>query len=194
MIRSRSVVRSGTMISGSWVIRSRFVSGSWVIRSRSWVINGSGFVVDGSRGRLIDGSGGRFVCRSGMGFVCWGGVGSRLVGSGFWVDCFTFVFHISNVALGASSVRNNLDTTVGKVDTVFSSSVIVITALLLAENWSVSGIVYSIFVVVHWGKDGLIIRSRGGVVGSWGSSGSGNGQEAGGKSKLKKQMLREHVV
>ena len=113
---------------------------------------------------------------------------SSLVGSGFWVGCFTFVFHISNVALGASSVRNNLDTTVGKVDTVFSSGVIVITALLLAENWSVSGIVYSIFVVVHWGKDGLIIRSRGGVVGSWGSSGSGNSQEAGGKSKLKTNL------
>ena len=177
------------MVDGGSVVRSRLVvDGSGVVRSRVGFVCGSGFVVDGSRGRLIDGSWGRFVCGSGVGFVCWGGVGSWLVGGGFWVGCFTFVFHISNVALGASSVRNNLDTTVGKVDTVFSSGVIVITALLLAENWSVSGIVYSIFVVVHWGKDGLIIRSRGGVVGSWGSSGSGNSQEAGGKSKLKMNL------
>ena len=179
MVDRGSVIRSGLVVDGSGVVRSR---GRFVC--------GSGFVVDGSRGRLIDGSRGGFVCGSRVGFVCWGGVGSGFVGSCFWVGCFTFVFHISNVALGASSVRNNLDTTVGKVDTVFSSSVIVITALLLAENWSVSGIVYSIFVVVHWGKDGLIIRSRGGVVGSWGSSrdGSGNSQEAGGKSKLKKNL------
>ena len=83
-----------------------------------------------------------------------------------------------------------MDTTVRKVNTVFSSGVIVITALLLAENWAVSGIVYSIFVIVHWGKDGLIIRSRGGVVGSWGSSrdGSSNSQKAGGNSKLKMNL------
>jgi hypothetical protein len=177
------------VVDGGSVVRSRLVvDGSGVVRSRGRFVCGSGFVVDGSGGRLIDGSWGGFVCGSGVGFVCWGGVGSRLV---FWVGCFTFVFHISNVALGASSVRNNLDTTVGKVDTVFSSGVIVITALLLAENWSVSGIVYSIFVVVHWGKDGLSsIRSRGGVVGSWGSSGDGRGnsQKAGGKSKLKTNL------
>jgi len=180
------------VVDGGSMVRSRLVvDGSGVVRSRGRYVCGSGFVVDGSRGRLIDngswlidnGSWGGFVCGSRVGFVCWGGVGSRQV----WVDCFTFVFHISNVALGASGVRNNLDTTVRKVDTVFSSGVIIITALLLAENWSVSGIVYSIFVVVHWGKDGLSsIRSRGGVVGSWGSSrdGRGNSQEAGGKSKL----------
>merc|ERR1719464_2722562 len=161
------------------MIRSGLVvDGSGVGRSRGRFVCGSGLVVCGS--------GGGFVCGSGVGFICWGRVGSRFVGGGFWVGCFTFIFHISNVALGASSVRNNLDTTVGKVDTVFSSCVIVVTALLLAENWSISGIIYSIFVVVHWGKDGLIISSRGGVVGSWGSSrdGSGNSQEAGGKSKL----------
>ena len=179
------------MVDGGSVVRCGLVvDGSGVVRSRGRFVCGSGFVVDGSRGRLIDGSWGGFVCGSGVGFVCWGGVGSGFVGSGFWVGCFTFVFHISNVALGASSVRNNLDTTVGKVDTVFSSCVIVVTALLLAENWSISGIIYSIFIIVHWGKDGLIIRSRGGVVGSWGSSrdGSGNSQEAGGKSKLKKNL------
>ena len=116
------------------------------------------------------------------GFVSGGGLVFGVLGN-------TLVLNISDISVLVSGVGDNLDTTVGKVDTVFSSSVIVITALLLAENWSVSGIVYSIFVVVHWGKDGLSsIRSRGGVVGSWGSSrdGRGNSQEAGGKSKLKK--------
>lgn len=149
---------TGFVGSGSWVVdggsvvRSRLVvDGSGVVRSRGRFVYGSGFVVDGSRGRLIDGFWGRFVCGSWVGFVCWGGVGSGLVGSSFGVGCFTFVFNISNVTLGSSSVGNNLDTTIGKVDTVFSSGVIVVTALLLAENWSVSGIIYSIFVVVHWG-------------------------------------------
>ena len=180
------------MVDGGSVVRSRLVvDGSGVVRSRGRFVDGSGFVVDGSRGRLIDGFWGGFVCGSGVGFVCWGGVGSGLVGSSFWVGCFTFIFHISNIALGSSSVGNNLNTTVGKVDTVFSSGVIVITALLLAENWSVSGIIYSIFVVVHWGEDGFLsIRSRGGVVGSWGSSGDGGGnsQKAGGNSKLKNDL------
>ena len=119
------------------------------------------------------------------------GLGGGLVsGLVFWVLSFTFVFDISDITVSVSGVSDDLDATVGKVDTVFSSGVIVITALLLAENWSVSGIVYSIFVIVHWGKDGLIIRSRGGVVGSWGSSrdGSSNSQKAGGNSKLKMNL------
>jgi len=130
------VIGSGSwVVDGGSVVRSRLVvDGSGVVRSRGRFVYGSGFVVDGSGGRLVDdGSWGRFVCGSWVGFVCWGGVGSGLV---FWVLCYTFVFHISDIAFGASCVRNNLDTTVRKVDTVFSSSVIVVTALLLAESGS----------------------------------------------------------
>ena len=115
----------------------------------------------------------------GSGFVSGSGVSSRLV---FRVGSFSFISHISDIAIGASTVGNNLDTTIGKVDTVFSSSVIVITALLLAENGSVVGIVDTIFVVVHWGEDGL----SWGIAGGWGSSGdgTGNSQKAGGNSDL----------
>ena len=77
--------------------------------------------------------------------------------------------------------------TIRKIDTVFSSGVIVITALLLAENRSIMGIVHTIFVVVYWGKDGFSIGSWGGVIRGRGSSGDGTGdsQKAGRKSELK---------
>merc|ERR1712183_158958 len=68
---------------------------------------GNGFVDgDGSRGSFVDGS--------------RGGVSNRCV---FGINCFSFVFHISDIAVRASTIGYNLNTTVGKVYTVFSSSI-----------------------------------------------------------------------
>jgi hypothetical protein len=82
-----------------------------------------------------------------------------------------------------------LDTTVGKVNTVFSSGIVVITALLLAENGSITGIVDTIFIVVHWGEDGLsgVIRGRRGPS----RDGTGSSQKAGGNNDLKWQKFTE---
>ena len=175
------------------VVGSGVVDGGRVVRS-GFVVNGSRvWLVDRSRvgHRLVDGSRGRFVDRSGVGFGSRVGlVGRSRVGSGFVfrVCGFSFIFHISDIAVRSSTVRNNLNTTVGKVNTVFSSSIVVITALLLAENGSVVGIVDTIFVVIHWGEDGL----SGGIAGGWGSSGdgTGNSQKAGGNSDLNDIILR----
>jgi len=109
------------------------VIGSRVIRSRSWVVNGSRLVVDGSgfvsgywcmirsgfgdiRSWLVNGS---WVVRSGL--VDGLGVirsGSRsMIRSGL-----TFVFHIGNVSVFViSGVSDNLGSAIGKGNTVFTS-------------------------------------------------------------------------
>ena len=100
--------------------------------------------------------------------------------------------HISDITVGTSRVRHNLDTAVGKVDSVLALGVVVVTALSLAETSSGVSIIDSILVVVHWGEDGLGIRSRGGVVGGGVVShgqGGGDSQEGSGKSDLKLEKI-----
>ena len=146
----------------------RLVGWGRVIRSRGgFVDNGSGFVDDGG------------------GFVSGGGVG-RLVFLFFRVDSLSFVFDVSNVSVGISLVGDDLDTAVGKVHTVFSSGIVVISVFSMRENGTGVTVLNSIFVVVHWGCDGFV---GGGVRGSIrcrcaGGSGS-KGQDGGGEGDLK---------
>jgi hypothetical protein len=106
------VVDGGGFISGSWVIRGGvgFVSGSWVVRC--W----GGFVVNGF----------------GSGFVSWGrggfvsGFGSGFVGGFFGVGSFAFVFDISDETVFVGFVCHDLNTAIGKVDTVFTTSIVVV--------------------------------------------------------------------
>ena len=122
VMRSRSVIRSG-FVSGSWVIRCGFVSRGWVIRSGSWVVNGSGLVVDGSR--FVDRFGsnirsrGRFVHRFGSVIRSRSGV----VRSGLMNirDNLTLVTHISNIPVFViCGVSNNLGSAVREGHTVFT--------------------------------------------------------------------------
>ena len=187
-MRSGSMIRSGSgVVNGSGVVGSGLViSGSWVVRSRVGFVSWGRLVVNGSGGRLVNRLGSGFVCGSRGGFVSGSRVSSRLV---FRVGSFTFISHISDIAIGASTVGNNLDTTVGKVNTVFSSGIVVITALLLAENGSITGIVDTIFIVIHWGKDRF---GSGGVPrGLCGGHGTGDSQKAGGNSELEWQNLQK---
>merc|ERR1712107_8083 len=79
--------------------------------------------------------------------VCWG----WLVWGLLWVDSSSLVGDISNISLGSSSVADNLDTTVRKVDSVFSLGVIVLTVLLMGEDGSrVFRIIDSKLIVVAW--------------------------------------------
>ena len=64
--------------------------------------------------------------------VCWG----WLVWGLLWVDSGSLVGDISNISLGSSGVADNLDTTVRKVDSVFSLGVVVLTVLLMGEDGS----------------------------------------------------------
>jgi len=170
------------------------------------VVDGSGLVgrgrVVGSRGRVVN-LGGRLVGRGrvvrsrggfvdngfvddGGRFVSGGGVG-RLVFLFFGVDSLSFVFDVSNVSGGISLVGDDLDTAVGKVHTVFTSGIVVISVFSMRENGTGVTVLNSIFVVVHWGEDGFF------VVGGWvrGSircrcvGGSGGNSQEGGEGDLK---------
>lgn len=169
-----------------------FVSGGGVV-DRGMVVSGGGFVVNW--GRVVSGFGGRFVVNWGRGRLVrsWvrGGLVRSWVRGGFvtssrfiWVGCFTFVFDISNITIGTSSVGHNLDTAIGKIDTVFTSGVIVISGFSLGEHWAIMRIIYTILVVVHWGSNGFGITGswvRGMIRGWWGMVGKGrsgsNGQK-----------------
>ena len=81
--------------------------------------------------------------------VGWGR--GRVVGLGLRVLGNTLVFHISNIAVWASAVGDNLDTAVGKVDPVLSLGVVVGTVLLVGEDSSgVGGVVNSKSVLQDW--------------------------------------------
>jgi len=86
MVEWSGVVNGSVVDNGSWV-----VDGSW-----GGVVDGSGFV--DNRGGVVDGSG--FVDNRG-GFVDGSWVGS---GDMVGVSCFSFVFHISDIAIRASTV------------------------------------------------------------------------------------------
>jgi len=79
------------------------------------VVSRGGFVVNW--GRVVNGFGGRFVNWGRGGFVsgCWvRGFGGGFVSWLFWVGSFTFVFDISDITIGSSRVRHNLDTALGE--------------------------------------------------------------------------------
>lgn len=191
---SGSVSRLGSGLRGGLVDNrggSGLVSGSGFINGF-----GSGLVDYGSGSRLVDNrSGSGLVDRFGGGLVS--GLGGGLVRCRvggfvsliFGVGSLSFVPDIGNITVGISLVRYNLDTAIGQVDTVFSGGIVVVTALLLAESSTGVGILHSVFVVVHGGKNGVfVVRGgggvvRGGVVGK-GRPG-GKSQDSGGGENLK---------
>ena len=99
-----------------------------------WVRNRCGFV-DGCSGYrcgfIYDGGG--FVNNwSGCGYIggSWGGFvsgfGSGFVGGFFGVGSFAFVFDISDETVFVGFVCHDLNTAIGKVDTVFTTSIVVV--------------------------------------------------------------------
>ena len=73
--------------------------------------------------------GGWLVGRSWGWLVGWSRCGVVWLGLVFGILGLTLVFHISNIAVWASAVGDNLDTAVGKVHPVLSSGVIVVPVL-----------------------------------------------------------------
>ena len=152
----------------------RFVGRGRVVRSRGGFVD-NGFVDDG--GGFVSGSRGGFV-RSGVGglvFLIFGVVG------------LSFVFDVSGVSVGISLVGDDLDTAVGKVHTVFTSGIVVISVFSMRENGTGVTVLNSIFVVVHWGEDGFFVVG-GGVRGSIRCrcvGGSGGNSQKGGEGDLK---------
>ena len=150
--RCRVVGRGGLVNWSGMVDGSGLVSRSGGI-GRSRGIGRSGLV--GSRGRFVGNRGG-FVSRSGgrnIGSRGWlVGSGSSLVGSRgicflLWVLSFTLIPDISNISLRSSSVGYNLYSTIRKVYSVFSGSVVVVPFFLLRKYWSIVGIIHSILVL-----------------------------------------------
>jgi hypothetical protein len=80
-------------------------------RSRSWLVRGRSRLVR-SRSWLVGSRGG-------------------LVGSSLRVGSLTLVSNISNISLGSSGVAHNLDTAIGKVDSVLSFGVVILSVLLM---------------------------------------------------------------
>ena len=142
---------------GRVVDRCRVVGRSGLV-NWSGMVNGSGLVSRGGgigRSRFVSNRGG-FVSRSGgrnIGSRGWlVGSGSSLVGSRgicflLWVLSFTLIPDISNISLRSSSVGYNLYSTIRKVYSVFSGSVVVVPFFLLRKYWSIVGIIHSILVL-----------------------------------------------
>ena len=151
--------------------------GTPLLRSGGGVVDLGGGFVSGCGSGLVSGLGGRLVGSR-------GGVSSGFVSLIFGVAGLTFVPHIGNITVGISLVGNNLHTAIGQVDTVFSSGIVVVTALLLAESSSRVRILHSVFVVVHGGKNGVFVVWGGGgvvrgrVIGK--GRGGGESQDSGG--------------
>jgi hypothetical protein len=152
-------VRSWGRVDGSWIVNNwgRSVNdgsrgGSWGVDNWSW-----GWGVSWSWGWGVNWSWG--VCWS------WGLVGGFLREVGL-----SLVFDISDVTALISVVGDNLDTAVGKVDTVFSGGVVVVAVLVVREGLSGQVIVDSVLEVVVGWEDGVgdecrwaVARGRGSV-------------------------------
>ena len=97
------------------------------------------------------------------------GLGGGLVsGLVFGVLSFTFVFDISDITVGISGVGDDLDATVGKVDSVRSLGVVSITGLFGGEVGVRVVILNGISVGVlgrHIGVGGFVVGGGRGVVG-----------------------------
>ena len=167
-----SVNRSGFVIDWSRVVWS------WVVWGWVGFVYWGGFVVNW-------GMDNRFVCRDWGGFVCWCWVGFvgrfweglisrswvRLV-SRSWVGFvlgvggFSLVTNIGNITTWSSRVRDNLDTTVGKVYAVFPLDIVVVSVFVMSKDGTVMGtIIDTVVEVVHWSSNRFMIWS--GVSISW---------------------------
>ena len=172
-----------------WGIDSWFVvNWSWLVVSWGWVVWGwvgfvdwSWFMVNWSWGWLVDGCWGWLVWSWGwVRFVSW--LVSWLVGWSVWVCGFSFVANISDITVWASRVGDNLDTAIGKVYTIFSLGVVVISVFAMREDWAIVGVIYTVLEVVYWwGNDGVsVVGGCWGVIGCWsviwcwGTSGGSN--------------------
>ena len=92
----------------------------------------------------------------------------------FWIDCFSFIADIGNITIRSSRVRDNLNATIRKVYTVFSLGVIVVSVLIMRENWAIVCVINTILKVVDRSSDWLI-RSWGMAISwGWGSSWGSN--------------------
>ena len=139
---------------------------------RSWLVNGSGSRLVNRSNRYNDNRfGSRFGSwlRSGSWSRFVNGSWSRYIGfsRGRSIRSDSFVFHISDVTTFGSvdGIRNDLYTTVRKIDTVRTGSGIIVTVFLLAENSTSVIILYGIVVVVDWGQDWAEVGGTG-----WGSN------------------------
>ena len=116
------------------------------------------------------------------------GLGGGLVsGLVFGVLSFTFVFDISDITVGISGVGDDLDATVGKVDSVRSLGVVSITGLFGGEVGVRVVILNGISVGVlgrHIGVGGFVVSGSRGVVG--GGVVSGHAGDEGKDGDLKK--------
>merc|ERR1719288_359516 len=143
----------------------RLVSWGWV-----WGVYWGGFVV--YWGWLVSWSWGWFVSWFWGWFVCWGWVWGLLVWGWFvfWVGSFSFVFDISDITVWASRVGDDLDTAIGKVYTVFSLGVVVVSVFVVGENSSGISVTDSVLEVVDWSSNWFMVWSWSwGMVWSWGS-------------------------
>jgi hypothetical protein len=168
--------RGGLVVSRGGVVDWGMVDGGGVVDG-GVVDNGLGVVDWG--GLVVDGFGGRLVVD---------GLGSRLVRSRLVlvIVSLALVFHVSNIAIGASAVSDDLDTAVGKVDPVLALGVVVVPVLRVAELGAGVVISNSVGELVDRGGNWLVVRGRGGGVvwsrGSWG--GSGGSDQPGGSKDL----------
>ena len=155
------VVYSGLMVNWGWVVYSGFV------------VYWGGFVVYwGWGGFVVYWFWGGFVSWFWEGFVGWGGVGLWFV---FWVSGFSFVFDIGNIAIWASGVGDDLDTAIGKVYTVFSLCVVVVSVFAVGESGAGIGITDTVLEVVYWCGNWLMVWGWGwSMVWCWGCWGSGS--------------------
>ena len=148
----------GVVVNWGWVVDSWFV------------VNWGGFVV--YWGWLVSWSWGWFVSWFWGWFVCWGWVWGLLVWGWFvfWVGSFSFVFDISDITVWASRVGDDLDTAIGKVYTVFSLGVVVVSVFVVGENSSGISVTDSVLEVVYWSSNWFMVWSWSwGMVWSWGS-------------------------
>jgi len=137
--------------------------------------NNNGFVRGRGRGNLDDRCRGNLHnrCRCylddrGRGGLVWGRGGD--IGLSFGVGSLSLVLDISNITFGSSRVRDDLDTAVGQVDTVFAICVVVVPRLCLREDRArVLRITHSVLVIVDRGEGWVLWLSRvGGRGGRWG--------------------------
>merc|ERR1711994_196253 len=76
----------------------------------------------------------------------------RFVGLLFRVDRLSLILDISNIALRSSTVGDNLHSTVRKVDSVFSSSVVILPFFLLGKHRSIMRVIHAILIIVAGGN------------------------------------------
>jgi hypothetical protein len=134
---------------------------SWAVRSRavwSWSVRSWGRPVNGCWGIRSWGCNNNW----GWGIRSW----SWGISWGSSIDGLSRVFDISNIAIAISSVGDSLETTIGKVDMVFSVGVVTFTGLTGSKVGSTVSISNTIIVVVGWDS----VRVGGLSTISWGWS------------------------